>query len=54
MKVKIEKLELGGGAQVFYHLANATTGDLLHGSKGWVSERGPRAMAKRLGAEIVE
>ena len=54
MKVKIERLELGGGAQVIYHLVSAKDGTLLWGSRGWASEKGPREMAKRLGAEIVD
>lgn len=54
MKVKIERLELGGGAQVIYHLVSARDGTLLWGSRGWSSERGPREMAKRMGAEIEE
>ena len=54
MKVKIERLELGGGSQVIYHLVSARDGALLWGSRGWVSEKGPRDMAKRLGAEIVD
>ena len=54
MQVRIERLELGGGAQVIYHLVSARDGTLLWGSRGWSSEKGPREMAKRLGAEIVE
>ena len=54
MKVKIERLELDSGAQVFYHLASAYDGHILSGSKGWATERGPRNYARRLEAEIVE
>lgn len=52
MKVKIERLEYSREEGVF-HLVNATTGDILPSSKGWRSERGARAKAKKLGAEII-
>lgn len=53
MKVKIERLEYSREEAVF-HLVNARTGDILPSSKGWKTERGARAKARKIGAEIVE
>lgn len=52
MKVKIERLEYSREEAVF-HLVNARTGDILMASKGWRTERGARAQAEKLGAEII-
>ena len=51
MKVQIVKIQVSRD-EVEYHLALASTGALLQGG-GWKTERGARAKAKKLGAEII-